>query len=119
MELQVEWIKCGKTPQYCPFEEVDLSQVASQGVYIIWHGLPNSWTVRIGSGDIKKRLEAHRRDPQILAYRQHGGLWVIWGAVHGQYQHGVENYLADLLNPLVGERFPNVEPIAVNSPFAA
>jgi hypothetical protein len=103
MALQVHWVKCGQPPTWCPFETVDLSNVTDEGVYVIWHGAPNPWTVRVGLGVIKARLEAHRKDPTILAYRQHGGLYVTWAVIEREQQEGVENYLADLLKPLVGE----------------
>jgi hypothetical protein len=103
MALQVHWVKCGQPPTWCPFETVDLSNVTDEGVYVIWHGAPNPWTVRVGLGVIKARLEAHRKDPTILAYRQHGGLYVTWAVIEREQQEGVENNLADLLKPLVGE----------------
>lgn len=114
--LQVYWVNCGQPPQWCPFETVDISRVTDQGVYVIVTGGQNPRTVRIGSGDIKSRITAHRSDRAILAYSQYG-LYVTWAEIPAQYQHGVENYLADLLRPLVGERFPDVAPIAVNSPL--
>ena len=73
--------------------------------------------VRVGQGDIATRLGEHRNDPEILAYAKLGTLRVTWASVPANQRDGVEAYLADTWNPLVGERFPNVAPITVNSPF--
>jgi hypothetical protein len=116
--MNVEWIKCGT--EWCPFQTVDLSKVQAVGVYAIWHaanamaGVPARY-VRIGQGDVKERIAKHRSDPDITRYAPFG-LWVTWAAVPQGLLNGVENYLADKLDPLVGERFPNVVPIQVNLP---
>jgi hypothetical protein len=113
----VHWIKCDGN-NWCPFERVNLSGVNTTGVYVIWHGGNPARTVRVGQGDIADRLTAHRNDSSVMNYRQHG-LWVTWAAVPHHQLDGVERYLSDLLKPLVGSRFPDVAPLAVNSPFAA
>jgi len=87
-----------------------------EGVYVIWHGGQTPKTVRVGQGVIKDRLSAHRQDNQIKAYSQHG-LFVTWASVPAAERGGVEAYLAAQLNPLVGERFPDVRQIAVNLPW--
>jgi hypothetical protein len=66
---------------------------------------------------IKDRLSAHRNDKEILAHKANGTLHVTWAEVPAAYRNGVERYLADLLDPLVGDAFPDVRPIAVNSPW--
>jgi hypothetical protein len=104
---------------WCGFDALDLSKVTGEGVYVIWHGGQNPQWVRVGMGDIKDRIGKHRNDPDITQYRQFGGLFVTWAVVPAHMQKGIENYLADQLKPLVGERFPNVPPIAVNLPGAA
>ena len=114
----VTWYRCLPNNVWCDFDTLDLSKVNSEGVYVIWHGGSNPRTVRVGSGIVVQRIQAHRKDPMVAAYRQYG-LFVTWADVPASFQQGVENYLADLLQPLVGERFPNVQPIEVNSPFAA
>jgi len=87
-----------------------------EGVYIIWHGGSKPATVRVGQGIIKDRLAAHRTDPQVQAYAQLG-LFVTWASIPETYRHGVEAFLAAKLNPIVGERFPNVVPIDINLPW--
>ena len=111
----LSWIKCGD--DWCPLETVNLKDVRTEGLYLIWHGGNPSRVVRIGQGDIKDRLTAHRADLEILAYRKSGTLYVTWAAVSAAQRDGVERYLANQWNPLVGDAFPNVLPIAVNSPW--
>ena len=116
--LSVHWIKL-TTGGWCPLQTVDLSGVTASGVYVIWHRGTPELTVRVGKGDIAAlKPRAHRTDPDVQAYA-HYGLSVTWASVPAYQQSGVERYLADLLQPLVGERFPGVHPLPVNSPFAA
>lgn len=116
--LQLHWIKNTKG-EWLPIERVDLSNVATFGVYIIWHGGLTPRIVRVGQGDIADRLSAHREDREILAYRNHGALYVTWAAVSARLVDGVERHLANHWSPLVGDRFPNAAPVEVNAPFAA
>jgi len=62
-------------------------------------------------------LSEHRDNPKILKYREFGLLYVTWAKVSSHEMSGVEAYLANLLKPLEGERYPNVPFISVNSPF--
>lgn len=105
---------------YCELELVDLSEVKTKGVYVIWHGTRGNAVkpavVRVGQGDIASRLTEHRNNMKILAYRSNG-LYVTWAEVPPRYLDGVERYLADTWRPLVGDAFPDVTPIAVNSPW--
>lgn len=61
--------------------------------------------------------QANRSDQDILAYKKNGGLFVTWASVSATQQDGVERYLADQWPPLVGDVFPDVAPIVVNSPW--
>ncbi len=120
--ISLNWMKCGSAPDlvWCSLERLDLSSItASGGVYVIWHeGTPGRY-VRVGQGDIRDGLSEHRNDPRITAYAKHGKLRVTWAAVPEPQRNGVERYLADQLNPLVGDVFPHAVPIAVNLPQAA
>lgn len=116
--LQLNWIKSTQG-NWLPLERVNLSNVTTSGVYIIWHGGQKPRVVRVGQGDIADRLTAHREDNAILAYREHGELFVTWAAVSARLVDGVERYLANSWSPLVGDRFPYAAPVPVNSPFAA
>ena len=112
------WVKSTEN-RWLSLDGVNLDPVTTTGVYVIWHSGPTPRTVRVGQGDIKSRLNAHRLDRAIGAYRPQGGLWVTWAAVSPYALNGVERYLAEQLRPLVGDRFPDVTAIPVNLPWAA
>jgi hypothetical protein len=116
----VTWKKCGDDGHWCSLVDLDLESLGdTAGVYIIWHEGNPGRVVRVGQGDpIKDRLSAHRDHSEILAYRQNGRLRVTWASVSSIWRDGVERYLADTWSPLAGETFPDVEPIAVNSPWS-
>lgn len=113
------WNRC-EGNQWCPFLTVNLQHPhfrGMTGVYIIWHGGQNPWTVYVGQGDIADRLTEHRSDPRILQYSSLG-LFVTWASVTLQpVRNGIERYLAEQLRPRVGEANPNVPPIAANLPW--
>lgn len=114
--LSLSWIKC-QGDVWCNLAVVNLAHVDTTGVYIIWHGSQVSRVVRIGQGDIAIRLAMHRKDSAILAYRPNGVLYVTWASVAAHRFDGVQNHLIDQWQPLIGEHFPDVKPIAVNSPW--
>ena len=116
-ELPVSWVKY-KSGKWCPLETVDLSSVDVSGVYIIWYVKKNGEVVvvRVGQGDIKARLERHRKDKQITRHASKGVLFATWAYVPEHYIKRVEAYLGDLLDPIEGERFPNRVPLRVNLP---
>jgi hypothetical protein len=112
----VSWI-ISKAGSYLEFEEFNLASASGTGVYIIWHKGQPGRVVKVGQGDIPSRLGVHRRDSAICAYRQRGTLLVTWAIVPAYQLDGIERYLGDYWKPLVGDRFPDVTPIAVNQPF--
>ncbi len=113
--LNLQWIKCTGNI-WCDLMALNLESIGNiSGVYAIWRGGQNPTWVRIGSGNIKERLSAHRNDPEITAHSSHG-LLVTWATVQVSQQPGVEAFLAEKCNPLVGERFPNRIPIEINLP---
>jgi hypothetical protein len=117
-ELQLMWHRCPGNV-WCDLLELDLkdSQLDNLiGVYIIWHGGQPAEVVRVGQGVIKDRLAAHRRDPEILAYKKHG-LFVNWAAASKSACDGIEAFLARKLNPLIGAAFPDRKPTPVNFPW--
>lgn len=119
--ISVQWIKCGDDNHWCDLYRLDLSKNldGAAGVYMIFYlgsGNESGRVVRVGQGNVAERLAAHRTDSDINAYKSNG-LLVTWARVHGKQQGGVEKYLADTFDPLVGDRFPNRIPIEVNSPF--
>ena len=113
--MQLNWVKL-TTGDWCPFETVDLSNVTTFGVYVIWYKGQPGRVVYVGQGDVADRLTTHRKDREILAYKN-CGLLVTWATVSASQRDGVERYLADSWPPLVGDRHPDVMPIAVNSPW--
>ncbi len=118
--LTVNWMKCGNTPNWCPFDTLNLASITAKlGVYIIWHAGNPSRTVKVGQGIIADRLAAHRLDPTITRHRANGSLYVTWAGLQASQLDGVECYLGNQLSPLVGDRFPARVPIPVNLPWAA
>ena len=112
--MRVDWIKC-QNDNWCDFLTVNLSHEHFNdlhGVYIIWSG---ETVVRIGSGEIKDRIADHRNNQEITDYPN---LKVTWAKVKANQMQGVEKYLADTLNPEIGERFPDRTPIDVNFPWS-
>lgn len=112
--LTVNWQSCGDDAHWCNFHNLNLNSDHFndlRGVYIIWSNVDG--VIRIGSGIIKDRIADHRDDEEINGY---GSLNVTWARVNANQMQGVEKYLADELNPEVGERFPNRTPIPVNLP---
>jgi hypothetical protein len=118
--MMVAWVKCGNGGNWCPLVTLDLESVGNVGgVYIIWHDGNPGRIVRIGQGDpIRNRLSAHRNDLEILGYGRFGTLRVTWATVPSNQRDGVERYLAETWRPLIGDAFPDVLPIAVNSPWS-
>lgn len=114
--MTLSWIKC-KGDKWCPLNTVDLSSEhfdGKEGVYIIWRGGENAATIRVGQGVIRDRLKAHRDDPEIQDFES---LYVTWATVSAADMDGVEAFLGQRLKPLVGERFPDVDPIVVDLPW--
>jgi len=114
--MQVNWQKC-KPDKWCTFDGVDLSTVKADGVYIIWHAGNPSQVVYVGQGDVSERIGEHRTNAEITQYASKGKLYVTWAKLSASQKNGVERYLADKWNPLVGDAHPVVFPIAVNSPW--
>ena len=120
--IEVKWIRCGEGAEshWCSLETLDLTSphFNNRGVYIIWpEGSNPNHVVRVGQGKLGQRLGAHRKDQEILGYQTLGKLRTTWALVESPYRDGVERYLAEKLEPLVGERFPDAEPIMVNLPW--
>lgn len=112
--MNVKWGTCGDDSHWCDFHKLNLNSDGfkdKKGVYIIWSG---ETIVRLGSGIIKDRITDHRDNPEIIAYKD---LKVTWAKVNANQMQGVEKYLADVLDPAVGERFPDRTPIEVNLPW--
>lgn len=116
--LKLTWTAYDTCGERLLLERVNLSNINAFGVYVIWHGGPKPRIVRVGQGVISDRLFDHRSNNLILSYASDGPLYVTWASVPAGLVDGVERYLAERYQPLVGDRFPDVAPIAVNSPWA-
>lgn len=114
--LKLNWVK-STTGNWLSFQGVNLGNVSTEGVYIIWHAGNPGRVVYVGQGDVAARIKAHRDRSDINAYAKHGTLHVTWAAVSVRQRDGVERYLANNWNPLVGEAYPDVTPLVVNSPW--
>lgn len=111
--MALEWIRC-VGGGWCNFLDVDLTSPhfnGMEGVYIIWRS--DGKTVRVGQGIIKDRIAVHRGDSQII---RHNPAYVTWASVPTVSRDGVERFLADALQPLVGSIFPLAVSIRVNLP---
>ena len=120
MALDLAWRTCGKgdDKHWCNLKNLTLPlNDDPEGVYIIWHTGDPGKVVYVGQGDISDRLAKHRKDKAILAYSKQGTLHVTWATVRESQLDGVERHLADHFDPLVGDVFPDVRPIAVNVPW--
>ena len=116
--MTINWVKNQDGNLY-KLDELNLSSNHFDymtGVYAICHGGNTPRTVRVGQGFIRDRLQAHRQD-QTVQYYANLGLHVTWASVPKNVLDGVEAFLAQNLDPILGERFPNVLPIAVNLPW--
>jgi len=75
--------------------------------------------IRVGQGDIQKRLAAHRIDIEIILAGGGSPLSVAFAQAPQLIMDGAERFLANVYRPLVGDAFPHVAPIPVNLPLAA
>ena len=115
--LKLSWEKC-RGDVWCRLSRLDLSTVSGDGVYVIWCD-DIDMCIYVGQGSIRDRLKFHQtnEDVQFYAKDLDGTLYVTWAKVPSQKRDGVESFLADELEPLEGERHPDVHPIEVNLPF--
>ena len=76
--------------------------------------------VRTGTGNIKKRITAHRNSEKTKSYAKKDKpllvTWAMAGHLTRDQLKAIERYPDDQLGPKVG-RYPDVEPQPVNLPF--
>ena len=129
--ITVQWQRCLKNSLWCQFNEKLLSNgrfetrlgdhsVNISGVYILWTGIDNRTVLKVGSGIIKDKLEAHLRDPEIQAYKP-TRLYVTWASTLSvigaeEIQKGVEKFLDVVFKPKLAEHLPDVDLVMVNLP---
>ncbi|MBX4181425.1 hypothetical protein KW807_01000 [Candidatus Parcubacteria bacterium] len=118
--LPVVWNKNPQNQEWFDLLRLDLSAPYfkdKKGVYMVWYvSSPTSRVIKIGSGVLADQLRKLRENPLITAYSKNGPLKVSWVAVNGVLKEdqmvGVEAFLHDLYNPLIGEK-PGAIPIPV------
>lgn len=115
----VEWLKCIPNDQWCSLKTLNLVNLSYTGAYVIWHAGNPPRILYVGQGMIGDRLRLHRKDPRLLQYKTKGDLKVTWAKTDAFHAAGIVRYLSDHWAPLVEDGVLDVEPIAVNSPFAA
>lgn len=118
--LELKWRTCGNDEHWCDFFNLKLDKNLGgvEGVYVIFYlgeDQPGR-VVRVGQGHVEDRIATHREDSDVTQYCNKG-LLVTWAKVSAANRDGVEAYLANLFDPLVGDRFPENREIEVNSPF--
>ena len=117
--MQLNWTRC-QGNVWCKLNFVNLDHEHFNnryGVYIIWHGGADPAVVYVGQGNIKERLDEHRKRPEIQQYK-HLDLYVTWSTVSKGYRKGVEAYLIDTWSPKENIITPQaIRRIEVNSPW--
>ena len=98
-----------------------------RGVYVIWfRSSEDIYVVYVGKGDIAARFAEHVNRPEILKLLEQPGpdgmagnpmIMFTWALVSPEANRvGIERYLARVLQPSLGQKFPFVQPIPVNLP---
>ena len=98
------------------------------GVYIIWADTNPRTILKVGSGQIKNRLQEHINDPKVQPYKRHS-LYVTWATIPWGYTinlsideytdtlRGIEKFIGIIYPPKLTERLPvNVDLVFVNIP---
>ena len=119
--MKVAWVKCTGSV-WCQLSTVNMASISGKGVYLIWH-VPGDGdrnpALYVGQGDIQERVSYHKTNPELDPWRPEGAIYVTWTMLPNKAdRNGVERYLADRFNPLVGSHHPDVLPIEVNVPGA-
>jgi hypothetical protein len=132
--LTLNWITHDMQGALLRFYDVDLTTVRADGVYVIYSpvdafsaanafALKNMFgapkTVYVGQGVVADRLQQHRSNQTMRSMNSQNTLVVAFAPVAASLRDGVERYLANRLQPMLGDVHPNAAPVAVNLPFAA
>jgi hypothetical protein len=114
--VRVNWVK-PRDGGWFSLRRLKLETVVRLGgCYVIWEAGQPSTAVRVGQGIIPNRLGEHRRDRLIMEYGPSDSLYVTWTILPENLWDGVEVFLAQYYEPLVGVRYPEASPIRVNLP---
>lgn len=121
---KLNWVKC-KNDSWCKLNELNLNHEHFSemgGVYIIWTEgnhcpvVDDITVLYVGQGVIADRLRDHLDNKEIQENAVNN-LFVTWASVDKYIRDGVESYLAEMLEPILGERHPIADPFTVNLPF--
>ena len=113
IRLKVKWIKYRKQG-WCRLNSLNLENVSTSGIFIIWKPKSKNNVIRIGQGNIARKLQALRNDPQITRFGRE--LLVTWASVQLKYRDGVERYLYEQYSPATSERMNCAGLVYVNLP---
>ena len=122
MPKQVNWIKNTQNNDWFDFLRLNLDApyfVGKRGIYVIWYTNPSiAKVVRLGQGNLGDRLKDHRSNSQITEYSNIGQLKVSWLVVDNisifeRELSGIENFLARIYSPLVGDAFPQATEVPI------
>ena len=113
LKLTVKWAKY-KKQGWCKLNTLNLEQVKSFGVYIIWKPQSKNSVIRIGQGNISDQLQTLRNNPNIAQFGDN--LLVTWASVPEKYRDGVERYLYEQYSPVSVEKITNSRLVYVNMP---
>lgn len=114
--MQLDWIKYDTGGALLELQRLNLSAVNMEGVYVIWRGGTPPRAVRLGQGDVADRLGVHKHDARVRREAT-STLYVSFAEVPASVVDAVECYLGLRLVPIIGDRFPACQPLAVNLPF--
>ncbi|MCB9808447.1 hypothetical protein H6770_04300 [Candidatus Peribacteria bacterium] len=85
------------------------------GVYAIWYTSPNAAPViKIGKGDIGRKLKDDVSNPSIKDFSSRGTLKVSWVTLPVDKIDGVEAHLMKEYSPILSSN-TSAEPISINS----
>jgi len=113
LKLSVKWAKY-KKQGWCKLNSLNLDQVRTNGVFVIWKPQDRNNVIRIGQGHIASELQALRNTATVARFG--ADLLVTWASIQQQYRDGVERYLYEQYSPISVERVANARLVYVNLP---
>ena len=113
LKMSVKWAKY-KKQGWCKLNTLNLEQVRTSGVFIIWKPQDRNSVIRIGQGHVASELQALRNQSSIVRFGE--DLLVTWASIQEKYRDGVERYLYEQYSPISVERVNNARLIYVNLP---
>ena len=113
LKLSVKWAKY-KTQGWCKLNTLNLEQVRTDGVFVIWKPQDKYNVIRIGQGHVASELQTLRNNSTIARFG--ADLLVTWASIKQQDRDGVERYLYEQYSPISVERVTNARLVYVNLP---